>query len=146
MKGDRNLKKALEIKRMISKYPSLLSSSEKDELYWKGFDLIKKSAYTGNPKAMYEYAQQFDSISFLGMENPLFSPKKCIYWYTKSAKLLYAEAYNNLADFYERGVGVKQDLRKSYELYKRGAELGSKLAKLNLKIFDKQIKRGKYKL
>lgn len=83
----------MEIKLMINKYPSFLSSSEKHELYQKGFDLVQKSAYAGNPEAKYEYAHQFDSISFLGMKNPLYDLKKCIYWYTKSAERGYAEAY-----------------------------------------------------
>ncbi|MGE8428421.1 MAG: hypothetical protein ACN6O7_11115 [Sphingobacterium sp.] len=56
------------------------------------------------------------------------------------------KAYNNLADFYERGVGIRQDLKMSYELYKRGADLGSTSAKSNLKIFEKDIKQGKYRL
>lgn len=111
-----------------------------------GIDHIKKSAYSGNPESQYDYAQQFDSISFLGNSNPLFNPKKCIYWYTKAANGGYVEAYNNLADFYERGEGIRQDLKMSYELYKKGAELGSASAKSNLKIFEKDIKKGKYRI
>jgi len=34
----------------------------------------------------------------------------------------------------------------SYALYKRGAELGSIIAKANLKIFEREIKQGKYRL
>ncbi|MGJ1507933.1 MULTISPECIES: hypothetical protein [Sphingobacterium] len=69
-----------------------------------------------------------------------------MYWYTKAANGGYAEAYNNLADFYERGEGIQQDLKMSYALYKRGAELGSIIAKANLKIFEREIKQGKYRL
>ncbi len=105
---------------------------EKHKLYWLAFDHLKKSAYSGNPEGQYDYAQQFDSISFLGVNNPLYNPKKCIYWYTKSATGGYAEAYNNLADFYERGEGIRQDLKMSYES--------------NLEIFEKDINQGKYRL
>ncbi|WP_376749826.1 MULTISPECIES: hypothetical protein [Sphingobacterium] len=69
-----------------------------------------------------------------------------MYWYTKCATGGYAEAYNNLADFYERGEGIRQDLKMSYELYKRGAELESITAKSNLRIFEKDINQGKYRL
>ncbi len=50
------------------------------------------------------------------------------------------KVYNHLADFYERGKGIRQDLKMSYELYKRGAELGSIRAKSNLKIFETRVK------
>ncbi|WP_333625476.1 hypothetical protein [Sphingobacterium siyangense] len=146
MKKDKNLKIAVEIYLKIQAYPSTLNSEEKRKLYWIAFGYIRKSAYSGNAEGQYEYAQQFDSVSFLGINNPLYDPKRCIYWYTKSANGGFAEAYNNLADFYERGEGVKKDLLKSYELYKKGAELGSATAKSNLKIFEKDIKKGKYKL
>ncbi len=146
MRKDKNFEIAKEINRKIQEYPSSLSSEEKHKLYWLAFDHIKKSAYSGNPESQYDYAQQFDSISFLGNRNPLFNPKKCIYWYTKAANGGYVEAYNNLADFYERGEGIRQDLKMSYELYKKGAELGSASAKSNLRIFEKDIKKGKYRL
>lgn len=84
-------------------------------------------------------------MSFIALKNPLYNTKKCIYWYSKSAEGGYAESYNNLADFYERGEGGKQDLKKSYELYKKGAELGSTTTKSNLLILEKDIKKGKYK-
>jgi len=48
---------------------------EKHKLYWLAFDHLKKSAYSGNPEGQYDYAQQFDSISFLGVNNPLYNPR-----------------------------------------------------------------------
>lgn len=118
----------------------------KKQLYDIYFSLIKKSAYAGLPEAEFDYAQQFDTMTFIAVDNPFYNPKKCIYQYTKSAEGGYAEAYNNLADFYERGVGVRKDIRKSYELYRKGAELGSDNAKESLKIFNRDIKNGKYNL
>ncbi|WP_416341334.1 hypothetical protein [Sphingobacterium multivorum] len=41
---------------------------------------------------------------------------------------------------------MRQDLKMSYELYKRGAELGSIRGKSNLEIFEKDINQGKYRL
>lgn len=146
MKGEIIYRKALEISRKIYEYPSTISFDEKKKLYEKYFSLIKKSAYAGLSEAQFDYAQQFDTMTFIAVNNPFYNPKKCIYWYTKSAEGGYAEAYNNLADFYERGVGVDRDLRKSYELYKKGAELGSDNAKESLRIFNKDIKNGKYML
>jgi len=145
MKGNRQLEMAELIGLRFSEYPSVISFNKKLELYSEYSALIKKSAYLGNPKAQFCYAQLFDTMTFIALENPLYNPKKCIYWYTKAAEGGYAEAYNNLADFYERGEGVQQDLKKSYELYKKGAELGSATAKSNLKVFEKDIKKGKYR-
>ncbi|WON94252.1 MULTISPECIES: tetratricopeptide repeat protein [unclassified Sphingobacterium] len=146
MKGQKQLEMAKGIGYKINEYPSYISFEDKKEMYDGYSELVKKSAYTGNPEAQYCYAQLFDTMTYVALENPLCNPKKCIYWYTKSAEGGYAEAYNNLADFYERGIGVKQDLKKSYELYKKGAELGSPTAKSNLKIFEKDLKKGKYSL
>lgn len=145
MKGCKQLETAKSIGLKMNEYPSEISFDGKAELYSAYSELIRKSAYSGNREAQYCYAQLFDTISFLALNNPQYNPGKCIYWYSKSAKGGYAEAYNNLADFYERGVGVQQDLKKSYELYKKGAELGSMTAKSNLMIFEREIKKGKYK-
>lgn len=146
MKGKENLRKAKEISQKINDYPPTLSVKKREELYRKYFELLRKSAYSGNPEGQYEYAQQFESMTFMSIDNPFFYPKKCIYWYMKSALGGYAEAYNNLADFYERGIGVKIDLNKAYDFYKKASKLGSSLGKKNLKIFEKDIEKGKYSL
>ncbi|REC59778.1 hypothetical protein DRF65_23900 [Chryseobacterium pennae] len=145
MKGKKQLETAKSIGLKITEYPSVLSYEERIELYCTYSELIRKSAYSGNKEAQYCYAQLFDTMSFMAFNNSQYNPEKCIYWYSKSAKGGYAEAYNNLADFYERGKGVPQDLKKSYELYKKGAELGSMTAKSNLMIFKRDIKKGKSK-
>lgn len=67
MRKDKNFEIAEEISRKIQEYPSSLSSEEKHKLYWLAFDHLKKSAYSGNPEGQFDYAQQFDSISFLGV-------------------------------------------------------------------------------
>lgn len=143
MKGDVLLSKAKKLFRQLSKYPYTLSSKKRSEMYWEYFKLLKRCAYSGNPEGQYDYAQQFDSISLLGVNNPLYNVNKCIYWYSKSANSGFPEAYNNLASFYEEALGVKEDLLKSYDLYKKAAELGSYLGKKNLKLFERRIKKGK---
>lgn len=45
-------------------------------------------------------------------------------WYEKSSAQGHALATNNLAYFYDLGLGVKQDRRKGFELYSRAADLG----------------------
>ncbi|WP_197091433.1 tetratricopeptide repeat protein [Sphingobacterium endophyticum] len=141
MKGEVLLSKAKKIFSQLSKYPNNLSLSKRNEMYWEYFKLLRCSAYLGNPEGQYDYAQQFDSISLLGGNNPLYNVNKCIYWYTKSATSGFSEAYNNLAGFYEEGLGVKKDLLLSYELYKKAAELGSYLGKKNSRLMEKYLKK-----
>lgn len=43
-----------------------------------------------------------------------------------------AESYNNLGIMYQNGYGTKKDLKKAHEMYSRGAEFGSRNARLNL--------------
>ena len=45
-------------------------------------------------------------------------------WYEKASAQGHALATNNLAYFYDLGLGVKQDRRKGFELYSRAADLG----------------------
>lgn len=86
MKGNRQLEMAELIGRRFSEYPSVISFNKKLELYSEYSALIKKKAYLGNPKAQFCYAQLFDTMTFIDLENPLYNPKKCIYWYTKAAE------------------------------------------------------------
>lgn len=53
-------------------------------------------------------------------------------WYEKAAAQGSGIATNNLAYFYDLGLGVKQDRRKGFELYTRAAELGWAEAMWNL--------------
>lgn len=146
MKGSKLLQEALKLLDKIIEYPNQLTSEEKHNVYRNYFELIRRSAYSGNPEGQFRYAQTFDSMSFLGINNPLFNVKKCVYWYSKASVAGFAEASNNLADFYERGVGVEKDLNISYILYKKAAELGSSIGKKNFKLFERDIKKGKITL
>jgi len=98
--------------------------------------------YLGYKEAMYEYAQQFENISFLGVENPWFNPKKMNFWYHKAIEAGHPEAYNKLAHIYEMGQGVEKNNDKALEFYKKSAELGSVLGKKNYKIMLKDMSKG----
>jgi hypothetical protein len=53
-------------------------------------------------------------------------------WYEKAAAQNHALATNNLAFFYDMGLGVKQDRQKGAELYLKSANLGWAEAMWNL--------------
>jgi len=71
---------------------------DKRNLYEQFFKLIKKAAYLKNKDAMYEYALQFENVSFLGVDNPLFNPKRRNFWYHKAIESGHPEAY--IGDFF----------------------------------------------
>jgi len=130
--------------RLYSQYSSL-TETDKEKLYKKYFQFLKKSAYLGHIEALYDYAQQFENMGFLGFNNPMYNSKKCIFWYSKACNNGHAEACNNLAAFYEKGEGCKQDLNAALELYKKSAFLGSPNGKKNYKIIIRDLaKGGKY--
>lgn len=126
----------------IYEYPSTLSREAKIELYKQYFLLIKESAYLGHRDAQYEYGLQFEDVSFWGMNNPNYNPKRCVFWFTKACDQNQAEACNNLANFYEKGEGCERDINKALELFKKSADLGYEIAKENYELLIKQLKLG----
>lgn len=132
MKGDKIYAKATALFSRLIEGPSKVTE-EKKKMYYELSNLLKRAAYLGHKDAMYDYAQQFEDIGYLGMENPLYNPKKRNYWYQKACEKGHAEAYNNLASIYEVGQGVEKDYAQAIELYRKAAELGSKLGKKNYK-------------
>ncbi|TKC60154.1 sel1 repeat family protein [Pedobacter hiemivivus] len=141
MKGQRIYSKAVLINSKLYE-ESNLTTKGKTDLYDQYFKLLKKAAYLGHKDAMYDYAQQFEDMSFLGVENPLFNPKKRNFWYHKAIEVDHPEAYNNLAVIYERGGGVEKNNDKALEFYKKSAGLGSVLGKKNYKIMLKDMAKG----
>ncbi len=117
-------------------------SEKKAELYRKYLHLLRKAAYLGHPDAQNDLAQTYEDMNYLYFENPFYNPKKCIYWYTKASLQNHAVACNNLAPFYERGIGVKQNIKKALQLYKKSAELGYDYGKKNYKLMVRQIAKG----
>ena len=109
----------------------------KEDLYDIYLSLLRNSAYKGYPMALYDFAQTFEDVNFMGSGHDV---KKCVYWYTKACEKDVPEAFNSLATYYEEGHGVDQDLDKALELYKRGAELGDVDAMNYYEIFSKQVK------
>lgn len=145
MKGQKVYLQAQAINEKLYNEYSHFSAIEKEKLYRTYFKLLKKAAYLGHIESQYDYAQQFENISFLGVENPIYNPQKCIFWYTKACNKGHAEACNNLAIFYEKGEGCEKDLNMALKLYKQSAVLGSPNGKKNHKIMIKDLtKGGKY--
>jgi TPR repeat protein len=145
MKGQKIYSLAALISEKMYKYPSDLSEKERKELYYEYFSLIKRSSYLGHTQAQYEYAQQFENMSFLGVNNPMYNPKKCIFWYSKACNKGHSEACNNLAHIYELGDGCEKNFDLALRLYEKSAELGSPIGKKNYKLMLRDLaKGGKY--
>lgn len=118
----------------------LLNKEEKYNLYDEYFKLIKKSAYSGYAEALYDLAQQYEDTHHLYDINPKYNPKKCIFWYKKACKKNHAEACNNLAHFYELGIGCKKNIKRALSLYKKSSDLGYNIGTKNYKLLIKQLK------
>jgi len=144
MKGKNIYLKAKLIQKKMYQIPSTSPTRNNKEklLYGKYLLLIRKAAYLGNADAQYELALTYEDMNYLYFENPYFNPKKCIYWYTKACNQNHADACNNLASFYERGMGCKQNIKQAVILYKKSSDLGHELGKKNYKLILKQIKQG----
>lgn len=136
MKGDKKYKMASIVHYKI--YNKQGNSDNLKSLFEKYFKLLREAAYQGHPLAQYNYAQQFEDIGILGMNNPIFNYSKSFYWYKKAAINDVPEALNSLGYCYEFGLGCSKDLTKAYECYKKSSELGYNIAKKNLKQFKKQ--------
>ncbi len=115
----------------------------REELYDKYLNLVRKSAYVGFPEAQYELGQTYEKYNFWGV-NPVYSPKKCVYWYTKASEQDFAAAYNNLGYLYEKGEGASQNIAKALDCYTKAGLLGYSYGKKNRRVLLKQIKEGKY--
>ena len=142
MKGRKGYELAILIHKKMYNLPSVLDKSEKRKLYNEYLALIRKSAYLGYKEALFDLGQQYEKISFLGVDNPMYSPKKCVYWYSKACDKGHAEACNNLAALYEEGIGCEMNLQKAVELYKLSADLGSINGRGNYRIMLKNISKG----
>jgi TPR repeat protein len=140
--GQKAYLQATDINEKLYSECSHYSESRVNELYRLYFRLLKKAAYLGHTEGQYDYAQQFENMSFLGLKNPLYNSKKCIFWYTKACSKGHAEAFNSLAIFYEKGEGCKTDLKMALEFYRKSAEFGSPNGKRNYKIMIKDLAEG----
>lgn len=60
------------------------------------------------------------------------NPERAFYYFSYGEKLNDANAINNLAAMYERGIGTEKDELTALRLYKKAANLGSKAASANM--------------
>ena len=142
MKGQNAYKLAQLVHKKMYDVEPKLPLEEKRRLYAKYFELIKKAAYQGHVEALYEMGSQFEDIGYLGIPNPNYDPKKCVYWYAKACQKEHVEACNNLATFFESGVGCEKSIETSLALYKQSGALGSPNGKKNYKILLRDMAKG----
>lgn len=139
MKGQKAFKRAMEFYNSMYKNSSKLKDEASLETYKKALSLIRVAAYQGHPDAQFELGQQYEDVSFLGVENPYHDSQKMFYWYTKACNNNHAEACNALAIMYESGVSCQKNINKALSLYKKSSELGSSLGQKNYKLTLKQL-------
>ncbi|WP_295712292.1 tetratricopeptide repeat protein [Mucilaginibacter sp.] len=145
MKGQKIYALALLVNETLIGMSSSVTEEERRGKYDQYLKFIRIAAYQGHVEALFDMGQQYEDIGFLGMPNPMYNAKKCVYWYTKAVEKGHAEACNNLSNFYALGDGCKQDFDMALGLLKRSAELGSVLGKKNYKMKLKDLaKTGRY--
>ncbi|MFN0290102.1 tetratricopeptide repeat protein [Pedobacter helvus] len=142
MIGEKAYLLATRLRVILSEYPNKLDDKIRNEVYREYLFLLRKAAYSGHLEAQYDLAQQYETMSFLAINNPMSNPKKRIYWYTKACERNHPEACNNLASLYELGEGCDKNLDLALALYKKSAELGSPNGKENYKIMIKDMANG----
>ena len=138
-----------EVRRMLLELYenySKLPTQEVQKNYFAYLSKLRKLAYSNDSEAQFDLASHYDDIGFWGCPNPYFNLKKRFFWYSKSASNNFPEAYNNLANLFEKGEGVSQSLDKALELYKKGSKLGSKLCRKNYNILKKQMDKHPVRL
>jgi TPR repeat protein len=95
--------------------------------YAQAFDLLKKSAESGNARGMCNLGYLYE----MGLGTPKDNAK-AVHYYKLSAKEKFKTAQYNLGLMYEYGVGVKQDMNEARNLYKEAADQGLSEAKKKL--------------
>ena len=139
MKGNKAYLQAQSLLNRLYREQKSLNYEDERSLYEKYLKILKKSAYSGNSKAQFELALQYEDVYIFGI-NPHVNPKKSFYWYKKALDGNIPEAYNNLALLYEKGNGCPKDLETALCLYRKSADLGCDLGIKNYKLLIKQIK------
>lgn len=85
-----------------------------DFLFYK--DLEQMHAQ-GNLAATYMLGVYYEQ----GIDMHMSNPELAVEYYRQAADQGFAPAINNLADKYEKGLGVRQDLNQAYALYQQAA-------------------------
>ena len=105
----------------------------------------EKSAKQGKGAAQYNLAQIYYEK---GRQSEPHAYEKAKYWYEKAIEREVKEAYNNLAVLYMKGLGVKKNEQKAFELFSKAAELGDNKAQVNVAVmyaWGKDVKHDKMK-
>jgi TPR repeat protein len=68
------------------------------------------------------HAEAQNSLGSMYQERKAY--KDALFWYEEAASQGHAQATNSVAYLYDMGLGVRQDRKKSFELYSQAANLG----------------------
>ncbi len=96
---------------------------------YQAMEWYKKAAEQGNTAAQYNLAKLISQRP--DKEDPR-AMEQVRYWYEKAAAGGQKEAINDLAIFYMKGIGVKKNELKAFELFKKAAEMGDSAAQINV--------------
>lgn len=96
--------------------------------YEKAFSQYMESAENGDADAQLEVG----SFYYYGRMRSGKDYLKSIPWFEKSANQGNSNAYNSLGIIYQNALGVEKNLKKAYDYYLKGAELGNSYAQRNL--------------
>ena len=101
----------------------------------EAFRTIESEAYNGNPDCQYLLGRIYIGRIAHPYTSRVYSIEpdtvKAVYWWNEAAKQKYILAYNKMGYSYEKGIGVRQDIKKAIEYYKSGAEAGEASAQAN---------------
>jgi len=113
----------------------LLASSYKEEDIFESetlfLKIINDQYLIENPNNYYYYSNA--NLGWMyHTETLVFNPEKAVKLMTVAANQNLPTAINNLGVFYDRGLGVKRDYKKSFELFFKASELGNHYAHGNI--------------
>lgn len=133
MKGDKHYQQGMLLLNSLHKKYKKMREEEISAQHSRYISLIRKAAYLGHVEAQYELALNYEDQNYF-LINPIFNISKRAYWYNKACSASHPDACNNLASLYERGEGVKKNLKKAALLYRKAYKLGCAHAKENYRL------------
>lgn len=130
MKGEKDYNKAIGILNNLHKSYRKFSRTKVLSEHSRYIALVRKAAYKGNVEAQFELGLNYEDQNYF-LPNPMYNKARRFYWYQKASSSDHAEACNNLASLYERGDGVKKNIKMALFYYKKSYKLGCNYAKRN---------------
>ena len=118
--------KAILTKNYAWNYDNVKDSDIKERFakpnYRNALDFIENEAYSGDSYCQYLLGNlyYYDNVFVLNEDK-----NKAAYWWREAALNGSGGGYNNLGMAYEDGIGVKRDIVKALECYKKAGEYGS---------------------